>query len=1560
MKKKIVSLLLAAVFVMSTCLQAAATPGYMFKLAEEPGLVPATEVLFYENFSDGVGQTEGSVWGSGMNTLRVLKNETTISTDEKYLSVSGTIKEAKSLILKKDSAIKGKFSVEFDFKTFDKDLTSILFGAGYTDGELQTNAIEIGAEEWVVDDRFHRNLFYVDKNGERKPLIDQTSSWRTLMDLHKWFLFYGDGGDWAPYSRDWFILKVDIDTDKETYSVYFNGSLCIKNEPFKDSSLDWSETGINLPFMSTVNDTDAVKYDNIKIYREPEGRTTFYANDFNNYPTELSWNGATSYATQRKSLFAGIAGLGLANMQNKGGYIYARNNALVTEYRNGCGGAFATGIRMDDDMTIDMDFTVSDFAEDSYLDNYATIIAMTPVGADGIRFSVSKDGKFIFYYYNRTIPYEPTILTNITLDEPHHLTIYMDFDSYTCDVYIDGVMIDSDRQLMFNMAKKGTSGYYKNGEDMTLAFGYHKESPTTDVTYDNLMLYRDKREGIFSDIASELSVRFSGTSVVKGNVQLPSGIDGYSVKWKSNSNIIKIADDESSATVNPTQEEQVVRLTAYASDVSGEYTAERSFDVVVAADDSITDISSLTDWTVVSGSPVLADNPTNEADKTVKITENSEAYITLEAAEGKTQTDVQLYTDREFSGSIYLADDDGNKLATVNLDKSLIQNSSYPVKNWFDLKITADMLKRTYDLFIDGRKVNNAPVSFEYTDEYTDSATLARVGFIGKEGGLYVNDVTSGTISENKGIEVRRIVYLNSDGEEINAPVKNASVSYAEIASTINQPVAVFVAVYDNEGRMLDIGKADIEAVTKEITKATVSGVDLTEKFKDGYEVKVYVWNDSAKIEALTDTHGKKLLPTIYIAGDSTAASYGAELYPYKGWADSLGDYLDEKVNTVNMAVKDCDTADFISEGYLENTAKQLQPGDYLLVQAGYDDAAAGVSVTDYKSNLKAISDKAKGNGATVIFVTPISESADLTAYIAAMKEVASAEGIKLLDLNLVWEDFMDASQNDASYYGKNIDAFTTTAKEWEVSYLNPDNEAYSALLTAKDGRLSPFGAQKAAELVSVLLSDEALLSSHIKSVEKFTYSINGSELIINGSGKMPVYADFSKTPWANENVSTVKIQEGITSISADALSGFENLKEVYIPGSVEVIQTGAFPENGEFTLYGENNTAAQRLSETDSDYDFAFKTFRILAIGNSHTHDYMNWRDLIFADLKEAGLKTEIVFDYALVGGAQLYYKDIGYVGVEGEFRSHYVQGSNSNRAYYNTYSKLRDNTYDLVLVQDYRESVFDKYRYTFATDITKVVRWIKNEQPNADVAWVADWTDMNSAGARDKLYNQWAANSVEVMKAVSSFGEDAPDFVVPMSTALQNARTSYLGGVYNDKDCYGDNSNKDWNGTNGIEKFTILERDGTHCSYELGRYLVSAAVFGKVFDTYRNDFDGFSFDFFDALKTTPEYVTNDIYPWNGEITENHLSIVRECGRNAISTPFEVVPSAYTSDPADAIAESIASLSYKALTKAEIVATVNSANLGVTITENDVTADGDSVVITFLYGYTKKTVNIR
>lgn len=53
---------------------------------------------------------------------------------------------------------------------------------------------------------------------------------------------------------------------------------------------------------------------------------------------------------------------------------------------------------------------------------------------------------------------------------------------------------------------------------------------------------------------------------------------------------------------------------------------------------------------------------------------------------------------------------------------------------------------------------------------------------------------------------------------------------------------------------------------------------------------------------------------TIYICGDSTAATYPPENAPITGWGQLLGDYL-PNVNVVNKAVGGRSTKSFLAEG---------------------------------------------------------------------------------------------------------------------------------------------------------------------------------------------------------------------------------------------------------------------------------------------------------------------------------------------------------------------------------------------------------------------------------------------------------------------------------------------------------------------------------------------------------------------------------------------------------------------------------------------------------------------
>ncbi|MCD9088489.1 GDSL-type esterase/lipase family protein [Stenotrophomonas sp. SY1] len=153
----------------------------------------------------------------------------------------------------------------------------------------------------------------------------------------------------------------------------------------------------------------------------------------------------------------------------------------------------------------------------------------------------------------------------------------------------------------------------------------------------------------------------------------------------------------------------------------------------------------------------------------------------------------------------------------------------------------------------------------------------------------------------------------------------------------------------------------------------------------------------------------------VFIAADSTAASYGPERAPQAGWGQALQSWLDPAQWQVrNHAVGGRSTRSFINEGRLDVIGKELQAGDVLLIQFGHNDAKLEDASRytdpdgDYAMFLGRYITLARDKGATPILVTPVARLLyDFGAlldthgrYTQAMKRVASEQHVQLIDLN--------------------------------------------------------------------------------------------------------------------------------------------------------------------------------------------------------------------------------------------------------------------------------------------------------------------------------------------------------------------------------------------------------------------------------------------------------------------------------------------------------------------------------------------------------------------------------
>ncbi|ASA26316.1 G-D-S-L family lipolytic protein [Paenibacillus donghaensis] len=155
--------------------------------------------------------------------------------------------------------------------------------------------------------------------------------------------------------------------------------------------------------------------------------------------------------------------------------------------------------------------------------------------------------------------------------------------------------------------------------------------------------------------------------------------------------------------------------------------------------------------------------------------------------------------------------------------------------------------------------------------------------------------------------------------------------------------------------------------------------------------------------------------PTIYIAGDSTVQTYNSYWKPQAGWGQMLDKFFSSAVHIDNQAIGGRSSKSFIVEGRLDKILREINPGDYFLVQFGHNDATVSVparyaSPADYKNYLKSYVLGTRQRGATPILVTPMgrrdfktetnSFNVSFAEYVQAMKEVASELDVKLVDLS--------------------------------------------------------------------------------------------------------------------------------------------------------------------------------------------------------------------------------------------------------------------------------------------------------------------------------------------------------------------------------------------------------------------------------------------------------------------------------------------------------------------------------------------------------------------------------
>ena len=426
---------------------------------------------------------------------------------------------------------------------------------------------------------------------------------------------------------------------------------------------------------------------------------------------------------------------------------------------------------------------------------------------------------------------------------------------------------------------------------------------------------------------------------------------------------------------------------------------------------------------------------------------------------------------------------------------------------------------------------------------------------------------------------------------------------------------------------------------------------------------------------------------------------------------------------------------------------------------------------------------------------------------------------------------------------------------------------------------------------------------------DAITYLIDDQAHILQilGTGAMP---DFSSTaaPWNayKDSITKIVIGENITTVSASAFSAFTALARVDLPSTLTSIASGAFPTTA-FELYGWLNHTTGQFAEANANVSLKLKEIRILSIGNSHTLNYSSYLPNIFQDLA-ADVDTVFTHQRIVTGGRRLISRDASAQSGNHYDAAHNLDGVANGYNYPDTdvsrYTTAFAKTWDIVIVQDYHEST--QFGASFATDMATVIDWIREEAEGAKLVWFADWVENLNTNAFSY------ANSLAAVNAVQAL-DDKPDYILVVSTIVENARNTYFGTSMNPADICTEKA--------GTEKLPILESDGAHMSYELGQYMLSNAVMYQLLQQFRDLFPlPEDFDFFALQKTDPVHAD-----WIGEFAPEYRAVIEEICVNSYNNRFAETASQYTVDPAIAKHEALeALLADVAVPKAATASTLN------------------------------------
>lgn len=335
---------------------------------------------------------------------------------------------------------------------------------------------------------------------------------------------------------------------------------------------------------------------------------------------------------------------------------------------------------------------------------------------------------------------------------------------------------------------------------------------------------------------------------------------------------------------------------------------------------------------------------------------------------------------------------------------------------------------------------------------------------------------------------------------------------------------------------------------------------------------------------------------------------------------------------------------------------------------------------------------------------------------------------------------------------------------------------------------------------------------------------------------------DVAGTTSSTHNSTSSTTETTTTTGSTEATASTSSTSSVKT--TVSTTSTSAKPVETTTTKTTVQTTLPQGASSTEADWE-KDDCLKILTIGNSFSDDSMQY---VYQIAKSVGVK-QVKLGNLYIGGCSLNTHASNAKEDKGayEYRTN-TQGSWSTVPNYKMSDAIRSENWDYISLQQASGSSGREQTYG---DLPYLIDYVRGLCPDAKIVWNMTWAYQQNSTHSD--FNKYQKNQMVMYNAILAAIEKkvAPETaiytIIPTGTAIQNARTSYIGDH--------------------------LTRDGYHLSLDFGRYVAGLTFVHKLTGLSIADID---------------------YAPSG-VDENKRKVAIESATNAVLSPTGVTQSAYS-----------------------------------------------------------------